>query len=100
MCDVLDRDPCTRQQRDETVPQLSRCPFLSLKSSVLGHLAKRAPNVGSVERGTKLRCEDQIVVRPSCRVAHATLGLQASVRSKCDYAFVREFEGAPRQSRL
>lgn len=61
---------------------------------------KGTPNVGCVERGAKLRREDKIVVGPSCRVAHATLGLPASVRSKCDDAILREFEGAPRHSRL
>jgi len=39
---------------------------------------KGTPNVGCIERGAKL----------------------ASVRSKCNNAFVREFKGAPRQSRL
>src|SRR5215212_8483844 len=100
MRDVLDLNPRARQQRDETVPQLSWCPFFRSEPSVLGHLAEGTPDVGRIQRGAKLRREDKIIVGPSCRVAHATLGLQPSVRSKCDYAFVREFEGAPGQSRL
>ncbi len=87
-------------ERDETVPQLSWCPFLRLEPSVLGHLAEGTPNVGCIDRGAESRREDEIIVGPSCRVAHATLGLPASVRSKRDYAFVREFKGAPGQSRL
>jgi hypothetical protein len=67
---------------------------------VLGHLAEGTPNVGSVERSAKLRRDDKIIVGPSCRVAHATLGLPASVRSKCNYAFVRKFKGAPGSSVL
>jgi hypothetical protein len=67
---------------------------------VFGHLAEGTPNVGCIERGAELRREDKIIVGPSCRVAHASLGLPASVRSKCNHAFVREFKGAPRQSRL
>jgi hypothetical protein len=59
MCDVLDRDPRARQQLDETVPQLSGCPFLCSEPSVLGHLAEGTPNVGRVERGAKLRREDE-----------------------------------------
>ena len=98
MRDVFDRDPCARQQRDETVPQLSWCPFFRLEPSALGHLAEGTPDVGRVERGAKLRREDKIIVGPSCRVAHATLGLPASVRSKCDYAFVRESRGCYRRS--
>jgi hypothetical protein len=32
MRDVFDRDPCARQQRDETVPQFSWCPFRRLRA--------------------------------------------------------------------
>jgi hypothetical protein len=82
------------------VPQLSRCPFLRLEPSLLGDLAEGTSNVGGVERGAESRREDKIVVLPLCRVAQATLGLPASMRSKRDYAIVRELKGAPRQSRL
>jgi len=67
MRDVLDRDPRARQQRDETVPQLSRGPFLRVEPGVLGYLAERTPNVGRVERGAALRREDKIIVR-NCSV--------------------------------
>jgi hypothetical protein len=100
MRDVLDRDPRARQQRDETVPQLSGCPFLRVEPSVLGYLAERTSNVGRVERGAALCREDKIIVGPSCLASHATLSLPASVRSKRDDAIVRELKSAPRQSRL
>jgi hypothetical protein len=51
MCDVLNRNPCAREQRDETVSQLSRCPFLRVEPGVLGYLAEGTPNIGCVERG-------------------------------------------------
>jgi hypothetical protein len=60
---------------------------------VFGHVAEGTPYVGCIERGAKLRREDKIIVGPSCRVAHASLGRPASVRWKCDYAFVRELKG-------
>jgi hypothetical protein len=60
---------------------------------VFGHVAEGTPYVGCIERGAKWRREDKIIVGPSCRVAHASLGPPASVRWKCDYAFVREFKG-------
>jgi hypothetical protein len=53
MGDVLNRYPCARQQRDETVPQLSRCPLLRVEPSVFGYLAERTPNVGRVERSAR-----------------------------------------------
>src|SRR5215216_6359943 len=68
--------------------------------SALGHLAECTPNVGCIERGAKLRREDKIIVGPSCRASHATLSLPASMRSKREYAIVRELKSAPRQSRL
>jgi len=82
------------------VPQPSRCPFLRLEPSVLGYLAERTPNVGRVEKGAALGREDKIIVGPSCRASHATLSLPPSMRSKRDYAIVRELKSAPRQSRL
>ncbi len=78
----------------------SRGPFLRVEPGVLGYLAERTPNVGRVERGAALRREYNIIVGPSCRASHATLSLPASMRSKRYYAFVREFKGAPRRSRL
>src|SRR5688500_15077029 len=100
MRDVLNRYPCARQQRDETVPQLSRCPFLRVEPGVLGYLAERTPNIGRVERGAALRREDKIIIGPSWRASHATPSLPASMRSKREYAIVRELKSAPRQLRL
>ena len=71
-----------------------------MEPGVLGYLAERTPNIGRVERGAALRREYKIIVGPSCRASHATLSLPASVRSKRDYAIVRELKSAPRQSRL
>ena len=95
MRDVLNWYPCARQQRDEAVPQLSRCPFLRVEPSMRRYLAKRTPNVGRVEWGAALCREDKIIFGPSCRASHATLSLPASVRSKRDYAIVRELKSAP-----
>ena len=97
--DVLDRDPRSTAVK-RNCAATHAVSILRLESGVLGLLAKGTPNVGGVKRGAELSREDEIVVGPSCRAAEATPCLPTSMRSKRDYAIVREFQGAPRHSRL
>jgi hypothetical protein len=81
MCDVLNRNPCARQQRDETVPQLSRCPFLRVEPACSA-IWRNARRTLAASRGVP-RCVVKTRSLSGHRVALriATLSLPASVRS-------------------
>ena len=100
MRDVLDRHARARQQRHETVPQLSRCPARALQASPRHNAAEGPAHVRCVERSSRARAKHQPPVDPRRAGPHPRLDLVLAVTSQHCNASLRKLQRSPRPSRL
>jgi hypothetical protein len=79
---LLDRDTAVRQQRDEAVPQLARCPLGSIQARSASDLTEGTADVRRIELGTGRRREHEITVTPATASSLADLVLPVMVNAE------------------